>query len=524
LVRFLSLDWDYKQLHVVSATVGRGGVQVQQAAAWTEEASPNPGEAEALGQLLRERLKSAGIAPAPIMACVGRDRLIVKEVRYPACSANDEPALVRFQAVKELTDPADEVVIDYMPAGTTTPGGEQQALALIARRELVNAYQTLCKAAGLKLVALAPRPLGTIACLQQVVGTTVLTPPPDPPDGAVAVVLVTEKWAEMCISRGQQPLQSRALGLGPTLAGEVRRNISVHNGHAPNQTVKAVYVTGGAESGSLRDRLQSTLGVPVYLLDPFAGAERAEIPSVQRGAFTGAVGLLHAWAERRELPINFVHPKQPKPPKDPNKLRILVGVGAAAVLLIGAVFAGYRDLHAKDQEIERLYLAKSDLDKQLVQIEEDAKRIKTLDDWEQSEIVWLDELYDLTSRFPDPNLIRLTLLQCDPLSRSNKYVARMTLKGITTESFVPINLLQRRLEEESHYKQDAKELKANTLMDRLRFRQMFMTKVEMEKRPPTKYTQKLAASSDEDEGARRARGRQADEGEPGFFGFGGGMR
>src|SRR5205085_7959007 len=123
----------------VAATVSGGNVRTQRAAVWAEPQSPNPAEAEALGKLLRERLKQAGIAPAPVLACLGRDRVIVKEVRYPAVAAREEPALVRFQAVKELSNQAEEVVIDYMPLDGGEAGSEKRALVFIVRCELLVA-------------------------------------------------------------------------------------------------------------------------------------------------------------------------------------------------------------------------------------------------------------------------------------------------------------------------------------------------------------------------------------------------
>jgi len=198
--RFLAIDWDQNQLHIVSATTRGKVLTVQRAAVWQEEQSPQAGNAEELGKLLRERLREGDFAPAPVLACVSRDRLIVKEVRIPAVPPEEEPALVRFQAIKELTDAPEEVVIDYLP-GQPIEGGQRRVLALVVRRDLVEAYRQICQAAGLTLVGLAPRTLGIGASLDHVLGTSVVTPAPQPADAPVAVVVTSDRWTELQIQR-----------------------------------------------------------------------------------------------------------------------------------------------------------------------------------------------------------------------------------------------------------------------------------------------------------------------------------
>jgi hypothetical protein len=490
----LAVDWDYQQLHLVAATVHRGKVEVERAAAWREESSPNLGNTQALGQLLRERMKAAGIAPAPVLVCVGRDRLIFKDLRFPAVPVTEEPALVRFQAIKELTHSADEILIDYARANDTGSTGEQRALALIIRRELLDAYQSLCRAAGLKLLAVAPRPFGTLACLKEIDATS-----GPGTGGAAAVLTATDQWVEFCIGSGDQLLLARSLRPGKTLAAEIRRNVTVFASQSPQYPVRAVYVFGDPQHAALCAELEPLLdGMPVRLANPFDGNERLK-PQASRGGFAGAVGTLHAWARNGKLPIDFAHPKEGKPPSNPIKRRLAMGAGLAAAVLVAAVGLGYYHLANKDQEIESLRRAKADLDGQFVMIEEDAKRIKALDEWTETGIVWLDEIYDLTDRFPDTDVIRLFHFAGDPLTAAgkDKHVAKMSLEGIT-QNYEVVNTLSNRLAEEgTKYRVDAAQYSRNTRADRFRFGQQFSTRVDLEKRPPGEYTRRLPEQSRE---------------------------
>jgi hypothetical protein len=397
--RFLAIDWDQNQLHIVAASVSGGSVRFHQAAVFETDASPSPLEAERLGKLLRERMKSLGIGPAPVLACLGRERVILKEVRFPAVPPHEEPAVVRFQAVKELTDAADESVIDYVTLPSASPDSERRAQVMIARRDLVNAYKTLCESAGLKCAGLAPRPYGMVACLRRLLGTSVLVPAPDPPGAAVALITVGEKWAEFCILQGEHILQSRTLTLGPGLAAEIRRNLAVHNGHQPGAPVQAVYLALSGEQAAFREKLVESLDIPVHTFDPFGGAEGKELPSSGRGTFVGAIGLLHLMAQRNELPVNFVLVKQPRPPKDPNQ-RVYALVAVALVLvLLGGFVAGHFVRKNKEAELAYWMTEQDDFDKELVKVREKTRVLQALADWET--VNWTDELYDLTARMPE---------------------------------------------------------------------------------------------------------------------------
>ncbi|MBX9624706.1 MAG: hypothetical protein K2X82_12940, partial [Gemmataceae bacterium] len=154
-MRYLALDLDPSGLFVVSGSARGGAARVEHALAWTAGDDHGPPTlsaqtARALGEGLRDRLKAADIPPAPALVAVGRDRVIFKEVRFPPVPPAEEPALVRFQALKELTEGPDEVVLDYAPVADT--GGEDRRATVAAvRKDVLAAVRALCEAAGLKL-------------------------------------------------------------------------------------------------------------------------------------------------------------------------------------------------------------------------------------------------------------------------------------------------------------------------------------------------------------------------------------
>jgi Tfp pilus assembly PilM family ATPase len=481
--RYLAIDWDQNQLHVVVANVGGGKVQIQRAAVWQEEKSPNPADAELLGKVLRERLKQAGISPAPVLACVGRDRVILKDIRHPEVPQAEEAGLVRFQAVKELTDSPDDVVLDYVPMGRAEGSIDQRALVLIVRKELVQTYQTLCQAAGLKLAGMTPRPFGMASTARKVMGSTALTPAPEPPDAAVAVVTLGDRWAEFCVVRNGQLLLARSLVLGPALAGNVRTSLTVYSGQAPQQPVKAIYLTGAVSD--LRQRLTDMLpDMPIHSFDPFSGAEAIDLPPAQRGAFAGAVGLLYARAEPGGLPINFMQPREPKKVADPGRKRVLVwGLIAAMALLV--IFVMGRSLQAsREAELEEVQTDKSGIEADLAKAKDEVKRLKLLADWDS--LPWLDEVYDLAHRIPDLNALRITSINAEPLPRGKgRFVGRLTLRGtIRNGDRGPVDELIKQFSHDGYYSPEAPQIN----------RGQFTVIVNIERRPPSEYKRVLKSA------------------------------
>jgi hypothetical protein len=472
LSRFLAIDWDQQQLHVVAADVRGGAVAFHRATVWREERTPNLTDAEELGRLLRQRLKEAAIGAAPVLACVGRDRVVLREVRYPAVPEAEEPAIVRFQALKELTESPDDVVLDYAPLGDS--GGERRALVLSLRRELLTTYQKLCQAAGLKLAGLVPRPFGLAAAAAT---------PAVPADVPAAVVASGEGWAEFCVVRGGALLFTRPLTPGSGLAADVRRNLAVFAGQQPAQAIDTLYLAGAADSPLLH-RLSTSLELRVQAFDPFGGAAGDMLPTGERGSFAGAAGILLAKAKSAALPVNFVQPRQPAPPKRIN-VRLVAAVASVAILVIGGgAVLGRSVLDAKGRERDERIDKRDELDAKLARAREAMRQIQALDGWEGP--VWLDELYDLAVRIRDVDALRVTQLSAEPLPRTAKsrYSARVRIKGTLRDDRAPLDKLVEDLRRDGHYGPDAPRVTSGN---------QFELTLDVERRAPEEYKQRQLA-------------------------------
>ncbi len=457
MARILALDWDQKIIHLVAAQVGRGGARIERAIQWRDDWDGTPGGAEAAGRRLRERLKEAGLGGGPALIVLGRERVILKDVRFPQVPPDEEPPLVRFQASKELTDSPDEVVIDYCPLREPGPAGERQATAVIVRREVVAAFKALCLHAGLKLVGITPRPFGVAGALERASGVW-HTPEAT---ATLAVLTLGERWAELCVVRGSALLFARSLAVGPQLAGEVKRSLAVYAGSGNGRVMPdALYVAGNGEQGSLRDRLHQLLGVPVHPLDPFVREERVDVEASGRGGFTGAVGLVHLWGRFEHAPINFVQPRQARRDADPGKIRWLVAAGVAVAALAGLLVFGFFILGVKRDSLAELEKQHHELTVKIQPLQLEAGDFAGLKDWQQTAVPWLDEVYDLAARMEHKEDFKITHLKLLAAQRQDPAGAAAAKKSTVNQPIGQIQIF-------GSFPLD-QEVLAHNLMDKLR--------------------------------------------------------
>ncbi len=431
MASWIVLDWVNDQFHVLCAQSSRRGIQVTRALTWNHPEPFTPSTADSLGKALREFLKTSKIAPAPVIVGLGRDRIFLKEFRIPPIDAHEEPNLVRFQTAKEIAEPADNYAIDY--AAMSSSGFERKVMAAACRRDVMQSVLTLCQSAGLKLHAVTPRLFGVGHALVRGL------PPDAKPPGAnqiCAVLSIGQRWAELCFYRGDRLLLAQSLANGPMLPNELKRNLAVFQA----QHAVDIEVTGPdclflfSDDSALAESLGTALRMPVQTLNPLTPESEIASSLNAPSQFAGAVGLALLWSSRAEKPVNLAQPRKGVAPVSASRQRmVIVGGLLAAVLLLAVGALGWL-LYKERSKNQELMSAKLEQEKFLQDVTQERADIEAYNEWENSTIPWLDEIYDLSARFPFESGFRVNKFSAQPVAakRGGKdtAIARVSIDGI----------------------------------------------------------------------------------------------
>jgi hypothetical protein len=454
LAAWLVLDWDQDQFHILSAQSSRRGVQITQAISWPHSEPLIASSADRVGKALRDFLKSQKFASAPVIVGIGRDRIFLKELRFPPIAAHEEASLVRFQTGKEMAEAVDNYAVDY--AHLANDNTERHVMTVAVRRDIIATLQTLCQSAGLKLHAVTPRLFGVAQVLARSI---------QPEASSLTakqlnvVLLIGQRWAELCCFQGERLLQSQALANGPLLAGEVKRNLAVFQAqHAASVDLTGpdvLYVFGGDAKTLLN--LETSQSMPMRSLDPLKQEPDVAATVKNPADFAGAVGLAALWSIETSRPVNLASPKRQSAPVSVTRQRLTLYGAVAAAALIFVIGCMWYTLSNKRAQIAALTTQRLEQESFLTANAQERAELDAYKDWEQSTVPWLDEMYDLTARFPFKQGFRVNEFGASTTgSKKNAkdgFVGRITLKGITPKTQDPkftVYALQTALASDSH--------------------------------------------------------------------------
>ncbi len=391
----LAVQWDRENLDFVLAEQQGGAVKMR-----TAGSAPlvnQDGDALPPGEVLRQELERLGVRKPDVLIGLSRSQVDVAPLELPPASDSELPELVLNQVLRDAGDIADEGVVDFVPLDTASDQA-RHVFAFIVDRGTLDQVKQVCEQAKAKPVAVVYRPLACVTLLRRIV-----------PQSQQTMILATVQGgeADLSIVRQGRLAYTRTARLGDMesveaaaqkLTIEVQRSLAAAS-LTPGAEDQHMYVFGSLEgSERLVELLADNLGVPVSLLDPLRNDPITGAVPENASRIAPLLGMVHEhFADGH--PLDFLHPKQPPPP--PNHWRRVGGYAAVAALLL--ICFGYYQWNARanaDADLDKLRGSLKTLTKKLEKVQQKQRVVLAVQNWQGDGVNWLDELYDITSRFP----------------------------------------------------------------------------------------------------------------------------
>ncbi|HQR07784.1 MAG TPA: hypothetical protein PLN21_13235 [Gemmatales bacterium] len=348
-------------------------------------------DAAALGTQLKERLASVGFKGTTAVIALSHDAMTCREVRHPNIPAEELPAIVQFQVMKESSLPPDDAIVDYVPLAQPLSTGERRSLTFVVRKSRVQFCEKMCEAAGLKLLAVVPR---AVALLADVIKHK--------SESSVAVGYACSN-SFFVIHNGEM-IFNRSMGTPydlEELISELRRSIAGYENQAQMPPLDHVHLAATELPAEAQKQIDS-FRVPVKLFDPYVGIVGAD-RLTGHGDYAVACGAAQTIKAFKKPPVEFLSPK--KVFVKPNRTRSYAIIGGVAVAALALLTWGIYWLMTSSADAEIAELQKSIAEKRRLEKihteNEVEKRFDAIKSWKDQEVFVLEEIYDLIETFPD---------------------------------------------------------------------------------------------------------------------------
>ena len=145
----LGLAIDEFGIAVAEVHIRPGRPEVQRVGQWSFEEKLNSDNAKALGQKLRQFLRTNHFSSKQAIIGIPTKWVVAKEIVAPPASPDALAGMLNIQAERAFSLNASELIFDY--CGRTSVSEQSEVLLLAARREIVDQTKELMVAAGLEV-------------------------------------------------------------------------------------------------------------------------------------------------------------------------------------------------------------------------------------------------------------------------------------------------------------------------------------------------------------------------------------
>lgn len=359
---------------------------------------------EALLAELKQRLRAKNSRAVIVLP---RGDIEEFEATLPPASEDELSGLVVNEAHKHLAN-ADEARMDFLEVERGSD--ETRRLSIMALPQpSFSRLNTAVKHQGWALASLQVRHVAAAGLLRKLVDLE-----KQPRSILVNInrqdveLLIFELDRLILVRTISLSADNDAAALADRLAVEIQRSLMVTARAESDQstTPDQIYIFGGdTEQETLAERLSANLQLPAALLNPldvFVAYPKDLPPQLHQ--FSGLLGaLIEQPAERT---VDLLNSKCGRP-KSPWLRRAIIYGSAAAVALFGTIWWGLDAVNQLKDSNATLKAELTKLEKQFDQLSEKTAIVDQIATWQVDDINWLDELRELSQRFPERSLVQV---------------------------------------------------------------------------------------------------------------------
>lgn len=438
----LCMDWDTRTLRVVQSRIKRQNVTVDQALSIAIPSDVRVDDPESMGTFIAQALAKAGISTKRVVVDIPRELINYYALKLPTASVDDLAGMVAFQIPKELPFPVDQAVVDFT-VPEASDGEPHDVMVAAVRKETLAARLQILEQAGLKPQRVGLRPnacqFAVNALLDPTPHDLVLFVDVGPETTEIDVILqgrlVFSRAADVAIPEIlDTPLsdstiahlsETKGLSLvsppdrGPStldrvvreLMIEVTRSIEAYRVASPGAVIEHAVIGGSCDiEEALADAVQKKYNITAQPYNPATCFGWDADRGAAAGAFAATLGLALSYAGDPTRVFDFLSPKK-SVSRAQRQIKKAPMAAAAALVFLAAGVAFY--VKAVKPEYEARDLLRAEIE----ELEEDLDRqaefknlVEVMQEYEEQQIVWLDELRDVVTVLPVQKQFALTSL------------------------------------------------------------------------------------------------------------------
>jgi Tfp pilus assembly PilM family ATPase len=405
MAKYLAIEWDSSELRMATGRTRGNGIAVDQTYAIPipENASP-----EAIGTLISESVGAASKGIETLIA-IPRASVEIRQLQLPQAPADELPEMVRFQAMRQFSNIADDWPLDYVELDRSDD--HVQVLASVVAPDAFRHIQKVCEVSGRVAQHICLRPFASAELLKEHLGAN---------DTCRLIVDVMSQSADLGVLVNGQIAFMRTVRLPPVaddaelpvqgLMGEIRRTIAAASNQLNGQQVAAVTLFGtGSRLEPLRAAIDTLLKLDAEIWNPFTNVRLDSNPPTHPGRFAALLGMMMNQSAGVRQPIDFLNPRRRPKPKS-NRERYLLyaflGIAAVALLAVGSYLLD----ESKKRTIKQLADEKNASSATVEVAQKLAAQVTLVKAFRDESVNFLEEISEISAVLPGPNDARVQKL------------------------------------------------------------------------------------------------------------------